>query len=67
MGVIIFLAIFAAVILVIGRVGEWFDNKTGFVLGAIVTGLLLILYFHTAKEAATLHQPLPGCEYVGNC
>jgi hypothetical protein len=59
MGVIIFFAIFALVILVSVRVGGWIDDKTGFVLGAIITGGLLIFYFHAAKHAGTIysHQP----------
>jgi MFS family permease len=69
MGVFIFFVIFAAVILVVGWIGDWFDDKTGFVLGAIATGLLTILYFGAVKEAATLQNPSPpaGCQYVGNC
>ena len=41
------------------RVGGWIDDKTGFVLGAIITGGLLIFYFHAAKHAGTIysHQP----------
>jgi MFS family permease len=68
MGLIVFFAISAAVILVVGRIGDWFDAKTGFVLGAIITGLLLILYFHAAKEAATSmhpHQPLQHVSMSG--
>jgi hypothetical protein len=54
MGLTIFFAIFVAVILVVARIGDWIDNKTGFVLGAIATGGLMILFFHAAKEAAKL-------------
>ena len=64
---IVVLVIFAAVILVIAKIGDWIDLKTGFVLGSILTGVLLIRYFHTAKDVANQDQPRPGCQYVGNC
>jgi Na+/melibiose symporter-like transporter len=42
MGVFISVVVVVAVILLVNKLGDWFDMKTGWVVGAIIAGLVTI-------------------------
>ena len=70
MGVLIAIVVVVAATLVVGKVGDWFDEKSGFVLGAIVAtvvgGLLLASLVQASEDSARPHQT-PICVQVETC
>ena len=70
MGVVIAIVVVVAVTLVIGKVGDWFDDKTGWVIGAIiatVVGGYLMAALLQAHEDSIKPRPAPICKQVGTC
>jgi hypothetical protein len=69
-GVVIAIALVVAASLLIGKLGDWFDARTGWVLGAIVAtvvGGLLMASLLQANEDANRPRPTPICEQVETC
>lgn len=70
MGVLIAIAAVVAATLVINKIGDWFDGRTGWVLGAIVAtavgGLLMASLVHAYKDSVE-PRPAPICKQVGTC
>jgi hypothetical protein len=54
------LVIVGVTLFVISKMGDWFDSKTGGILGAIVTGGVAILLTAAAVQA-TKPKPPPVC------
>ena len=70
MGVLIAIVVVVAATLVVGKVGDWFDEKSGFVLGAIVAtvvGGLLLASLVQASEDSVRPHPTPICVQVETC
>ena len=70
MGVVIAIVVVVAATLLINKLGDWFDNKTGWVLGAIIAtaagSLLLASLVHAYKDSVQ-PRPAPVCKQVGTC
>jgi Na+/melibiose symporter-like transporter len=70
MGVVIAIVVVVAATLLINKLGDWFDNKTGWVLGAIIAtaggSLLLASLVHAYKDSVQ-PRPVPVCKQVGTC
>jgi hypothetical protein len=60
MGTFWVFVIVGTALLVIKKMGDWFDSKTGWILGAIVTGGAAILLTAAAIQA-TKPKPLSVC------
>jgi Na+/melibiose symporter-like transporter len=70
MGVLIAIAVVVAATLLINKLGDWFDNKTGWILGAIVAtavGSLLLASLVHAYRDSVQPRPAPVCKQVGTC
>jgi hypothetical protein len=63
-------AIMIVVILVVGKIFDWFHDKTGLVvfliLGTIVTGFLLAATISGIKEVGK-PDPVPLCKTMNTC
>jgi hypothetical protein len=70
MGVFIAIAVVVGAILAISKLGDWFDSKTGWILGAIVAtvvGGYLMAALLQAHEESVRPRPAPVCKQVGTC
>jgi hypothetical protein len=70
MGVFIAVVVVVAVILLVNKLGDWFDMKTGWVVGAIIAGLVTIYRmggFRDAYKDSIQPRPAPICKQVGTC
>jgi hypothetical protein len=70
MGVVIGIAVVVAAILVIGMIGDWFDEKTGWIVGTIIATALGSLLFASAVHAlkdSVKPRPAPICKQIDTC
>jgi hypothetical protein len=70
MGVLIIIVCVVVAVLVIGKLGDWLDEKTGWVLGAIIAGVIgtyLISGTVRAHEESITPRPEPLCKITRTC
>jgi hypothetical protein len=70
MGVLIAIVVVVAATLVVGKMGDWIDGKTGWVLGAIVAtvvGGFLLASLVKGFEDSVRPRPTPICAQVETC
>jgi low affinity Fe/Cu permease len=70
MGVVVAIALVVAATLVISKIGDWFDSKTGWVIGAIIAtavGTYLMASLLQAHRDSIQPRPAPICKQVGTC
>jgi low affinity Fe/Cu permease len=70
MGVAIAIVLVVAAILAVNKIGDWFDAKTGWVLGAILAGAattFLMVSLLQANKDSVRPRPIPVCQQAGTC
>jgi hypothetical protein len=70
MGVLVVIVCVVVAVLVIGKLGDWLDDKTGWVLGAIIAGAIgtyLITGTVRAHQESITPRPEPLCKITNTC
>jgi hypothetical protein len=70
MGALIAFVIVVVVILVVNKIGDWIDLKTGWVLGFIIAGLVSIYLMTGLRDSykdSIQPRPAPICKQMRTC
>jgi hypothetical protein len=70
MGVFIAFVVVVAVILLVNKIGDWIDIKTGWVVGFIIAGLVSIYLMTGLRDTykdSIQPRPAPICKQMRTC